>query len=111
MTREIDALVDTMIKHIVLWKLKASAADASKQENAQKIKELLEALPALIPEVHSLEVGLNFAEGNAAFDVALYSEFQTKEDLEVYRVHAEHVKAAGFVGEVTEDRVVVDYEN
>lgn len=99
-----------MIKHIVLWKLKENAAEASKQENAQKIKELLEALPAVIPEVHSLEVGLNFAEGNAAFDVALYSEFQSKADLEVYRVHAEHVKAAGFVGEVTADRVVIDYD-
>jgi hypothetical protein len=99
-----------MIKHIVMWKLKESAAGASKQENADKIKEILEALPATIPEVSVLEVGLNFAEGKAAFDVALYTEFETKVDLETYRVHADHVKAAGFVGEVTSDRVVVDYE-
>jgi hypothetical protein len=99
-----------MIKHIVMWKLKESAAEASKPENAEKIKEILEALPAAIPEVSALEVGLNFAEGNAAFDVALYSEFETKADLETYRVHADHVKAASFIGEVVSDRVVVDYE-
>jgi hypothetical protein len=99
-----------MIKHIVMWKLKESATEASKQENAEKIKEILEALPAAIPEVSALEVGLNFAEGNAAFDIALYSEFETKADLETYRVHADHVKAASFIGEVVSDRVVVDYE-
>ncbi len=99
-----------MIKHIVMWKLKASAADASKEENAQKIKEILEALPETISEVSALEVGLNFAEGNAAYDVALYTEFESKVDLETYRVHADHVKAAGFIGEVTAERVVVDYE-
>jgi len=99
-----------MIKHIVMWKLKESGEGASKAENARKIQRILEALPAAIPEVARVEVGQNFAEGEAAFDVVLYSEFESREALETYRVHADHVKAAAFIQEVTEERHVVDYE-
>ncbi len=99
-----------MIKHIVMWKLKESAEGSLRDENAQKMKTMLEALPAAIPELDALEVGLNFAEGDAAFDVVLYTALPSREALEAYRVHPEHVKVAGFIGAVTADRHVVDYE-
>ena len=100
-----------MVKHIVLWKLKDIAEDRSAQENALILKQGLEALRGKIKEIVTLEVGLNFNTTDAAYDVALYSEFKTKEDLKAYQKHPEHVKIAELVSQVREKRVVADYEN
>lgn len=118
-----------MIKHIVLWRLKDHALGASKQDNAEKLKALLEALRDTVKEIKYLEVGINaqaaVASGilppatlavpfaNAlpcAADVALYSEFSSWDDLDAYQKHPEHLKVAGFVQEVRLERHVVDYE-
>lgn len=98
-----------MIIHIVNWKLKAIEDEAEKIANGKLIKEKLEALKHKVDTIVKIEVGINFNESDAAFDVVLYSEFKTKEDLDVYQNHPEHLKAAGFVKEVVEKRVVVDY--
>jgi hypothetical protein len=99
-----------MIKHIVCFKLKDQAESASKQENARKIKQQLDALVGRVPGVLRLEVGINFVADPAAYDIALYSEFESREALEKYQTHPEHVKVVQFIGKVREARVVVDYE-
>ncbi len=116
-----------MIKHIVLWRLKDHALGASKQDNAEKLKALLEALRDTVKEIKHLEVGINAqASAQAAvasgvvdpslrspapcMDVALYSEFSSWDDLDAYQKHPEHLKVAGFVQEVRLERHVVDYE-
>ena len=98
-----------MLKHIVLFKLKAKAEGATKEENAKKIKQDLEALKGKIPQIRHLEVGLNSIMSEAAYDVAIYSEFANEADLNTYSRHPEHQKVAEFVGKVRESRVVVDY--
>ena len=98
-----------MVKHIVMWRLKDSAAGASKEENARKLKESLEALRLVIDDIVSLEVGINFNSSPAAFDVVLYSEFRDEEGLKAYQKHPEHLKIVDFVGEIRFDRAVVDY--
>ncbi len=100
-----------MIKHIVMWRLKDSALGASKEENALKLKESLEALKSEIGELKAVEVGINFNPSPGAFDVVLYSEFESREGLEAYQSHPEHVKIADLVGEIRSDRAVVDYED
>ena len=99
-----------MIKHIVMWKLAQVAENKSKDENARIIKEMIEALQQTIPQIHKIEVGINFNISDAAYDVVLYSEFKTVEDLEIYQEHPEHKKVAVFIGKVRTDRVVADYE-
>jgi hypothetical protein len=99
-----------MIKHIVTWKLKEEADGFTKEQNAQRIKQKLEALAGKIPEIKAIEVGINFNEAEAAYDVALYSAFESREALDTYQKHPEHVKAASLVGSVQCERVVVDYE-
>ncbi len=99
-----------MIKHIVLWKLKDQVEGTSKIENALKIITQLEDLKNHIPEIVQIEAGRNFNPSEAAYDVALYSMFVSKEDLEKYQTHPEHVKVASFVNSVVDERVVVDYE-
>lgn len=99
-----------MIKHIVMWRLKEFAAGASREENAAKLKQSLEALDGVIDEIAAIEVGINFNGSPAAFDVVLYSEFENREGLEAYQKHPEHLKIVDFVGEIRTDRAVVDYE-
>lgn len=98
-----------MIKHIVMWKLKDSALGFGKMENAEKIKVKLESLKGEIDGILEIEVGINECDSDQAFDVVLYSVFKDMKSLEAYHVHPKHVEVGKFVGEVREDRVVVDY--
>jgi hypothetical protein len=99
-----------MIKHIVLWKLKGCAEGAERDENARIIAARLQALAGAIPEIRRIEVGFNIATAEGAYDVALYSEFASREDLAVYQRHPAHQEVAGFIARVRESRAVVDYE-
>ena len=99
-----------MIKHIVMWNIKENHNGETKSELIAKLKSLLEGLSDKIEEIVELEVGVNFNPSDAACDVVLYSVFNSKEDLEIYQKHPEHVKVAGFVSEIRTDRRVVDYE-
>ncbi|MDQ2085072.1 Dabb family protein [Herbivorax sp. ANBcel31] len=99
-----------MIKHIVMWKLKESACGNTKEENAQIIKEKLESLEAKIPELLKIEVGIDFSKTENSADIVLYSEFNTKEDLEKYKVHPEHKAVVPFVVEAKSEGRVVDCE-
>jgi len=98
-----------MLKHIVLFKLKDHAEGRSKMENADTIKNDLEALIGKILQLRRMEVGINCVPGEAAYDVAIYSEFVNEADLNIYAKHPEHVRVAEFVGKVRESRAVVDY--
>ncbi|MBI2485358.1 MAG: Dabb family protein [Deltaproteobacteria bacterium] len=100
-----------MIKHIVMWRLKDSANGASKEENAKKLKSSLESLKDKISEIKHIEVGININQSDAAFDVVLYSEFDSMNDLQAYQRHPEHMKIVGFVNEIRSERAVVDYES
>ncbi len=99
-----------MIKHIVMWKLKETAEGKTKEENAKIIKEGLEGLKEKIDFLQAVEVGINFNGSEMAYDVALYTEFDSKEDLDRYQNHEEHLKVAAYVRKVNAARVVVDYE-
>ena len=98
-----------MLKHIVMWKLKENAEGNTKDENAKLMKEKLEALKAVIPEIGFIEVGFNAVPSPAAYDVSLYCEFKDEDALKTYQIHPEHVKVAEFVGKINDNRVVVDY--
>ena len=97
-----------MVKHIVFWKLKEQADGRSKAENAQLIKDKLEALKGQIDGLVNIEVGINFVEGN--YDVALYSEVVSREALDIYQNHPKHQAILPFVRSVVEDRKAVDYK-
>lgn len=98
-----------MVKHIVFWTLKETAAGRSAEQNAREIKTRLETLNGRIPGLIRLEVGIDLSRTEASADVALYSEFVDQAALDAYQVHAEHQAVADFIGEVRETRAVVDY--
>ena len=99
-----------MIKHIVMWRLNEEAGGATKEDNARALKARLEALPAVIPEIRRLEVGLNVKDSERAMDVVLYSEFDSLETLAAYSGHPAHHEVVAFVRELVSETRVVDYE-
>ena len=57
-----------------------------------------------------MDVGMNFAKEDRAMDLSIITSFATKEDLNAYAVHSEHVKVVEFIKSVVEYSKVVDYE-
>lgn len=92
-----------------MFRFKDFAEGADKTENINSLKSKLEALKEIIDEIKFFEVGINFGNSDAAYDLALCSEFESKEDLYSYQKHPEHLKVADFVKKVCETRVVADY--
>ena len=98
-----------MVKHIVLFKLKDEVPEAEKLVVMNKFKEAIEALPAVIPVIRKIEVGLNINPGET-WHIALYSEFDNLDDVKLYATHPLHVAAGKIIAEVKESRACVDYE-
>ena len=96
-----------MIVHIVMFKFK----EENKVTNIINAKGMLEALVDKIEPLNSMEVGVDFNQSERAFDLSLYSTFDTKEGLSTYATHPEHLKVVEFIREVTETSKVVDYVN
>lgn len=96
-----------MVKHIVSFKL--SGTPAERLDYATKFKQALEALPAKISVLKSIEVGIN---SNPAedWDIVLTAVVPTMEDVAVYAKHPDHVAAASIIAPVKESRACVDYE-
>lgn len=100
-----------MIKHIVFFGIADQAEGKSKAENALYIKEELEKLIDLIPELKKIEVGINHPDApDGNYDIALYSEFDSMADLEIYMNHPEHKRVGAYIGKVKTSRACVDYE-
>jgi len=85
-----------MLKHVVMWKLKEEAEGKTKAENALWMKEHLEALAGIVPEIKSLEVGINVLNSDMAYDAVLISTFENKETLEAYKVNPKHVEVSSY---------------
>jgi hypothetical protein len=94
-----------MIIHIVSFKLKPEFKD-----KAILIKQALETLKDCIPQIVKIEVGINLSKQANAFDLVLNSEFNSLEDIEIYRVHPEHEKVLKLIALYKQETMVVDYQ-
>lgn len=98
-----------MIKHIVLFKLKAFDTEAGKQAKMKEIKTGLENLLGIVPELKKINVGLNI-NPEEKWDIVLETEFESLEDLAAYAIHPEHVAVSkNLIASVKEDRACVDF--
>lgn len=82
-----------MLKHIVLFSLVDFDTSEAKQAQLSIIKQELEALPSLIPALHSLEVALNENPAES-YDFALTAVVDSLETLPDYANHPEHIRVA-----------------
>ncbi|MGN0310114.1 MAG: Dabb family protein [Bacteroides sp.] len=98
-----------MVKHIVLFRLREDVPAEKRLEAMRSFKAAIEALPERIEVIRKVEVGLNM-NPSEAWHIALYSEFDTLDDVRLYAAHPDHVAAGKLLAEVKESRACVDYE-
>jgi len=96
-----------MVRHIVTFKLRGTAEQ--RLAAARAFRDALLALPEQIPELVSMEAGVN-ENPKEDWDVALVAVVPTMEDVAVYSAHPAHVAAAAIVAPLKESRACVDYE-
>ena len=100
-----------MIRHLVFFSLADEAEGNAKAENILLVKEKLEALKDIIPEIKKISVSANHPHAPSDnYDIVLDSEFNSLEDLKTYAVHPEHQKVAAFISKVKTGRAAIDYE-
>ena len=92
-----------MVKHIVVYTIKE---EFDKDEAVKLIASKLEPLVGQIPGLLKMEVRRCYA----GMDYALYSEFETAEDVKNYRAHALHQEAKSHFHHMLNTRVSADYE-
>ena len=97
-----------MVKHVVMWRLNNSD-NLTKLSDIEEIEGLLLGLTKTINDLESLEVGRNFNEGDAAYDLVLITTHQSTESLNRYQDHHEHIKVATRIKSLVGSRVVVDF--
>ncbi|AZQ65340.1 Dabb family protein [Flammeovirga pectinis] len=99
-----------MYKHIVLWKLKDNVEGKSKAELSIIVKEKLESLKDVIPEIKVLDVGVNVGNyGASFFDVGMYITFNSKEDFLKYITYKEHDEVVAYIQSVMVAEEIVDF--
>lgn len=98
-----------MVKHIVLFKLQENLSNEERITVFKAFKAAIEALPTTIDFIRKVEVGHNI-NANEKFDIALYSEFDSLDDVKRYAVHPDHVAAAKLLAGKVDVRSCCDYE-
>ena len=99
-------------KHIVMWKFKEQHNGKSALENARWMKEQLEGLVGVVPELLSAEVGISPALEQAAsgeYDACLVSTFASPEALAAYKVHPKHKAISAYCKEARVKRLAFDW--
>ncbi len=95
-----------MIKHIVTFKLKGSPEE--RREAATRFAAALNELPALIPELRSIETGVNIND-REDWDVVLTATADTMADVAAYSAHPAHLAAVAIIAGCRAERACVDY--
>ena len=93
-----------------MWTLKENFEGMNKSEIAELIKVKLLKLKSEIPELKTIEVGINgfFQEKN--HDVVLITTFDNLESLKTYSAHLKHQEVVSFIKQVITGRAAVDFE-
>lgn len=94
-----------MVRHIVFFQF-PDHSEATKHA----VKDKIMSMQGKLDFVKHLEAGVNFSTEERAFDVALISDFETKEDLQTYATHPIHLEVVQFIKSLHAVSKVVDYE-
>ena len=94
-----------MVKHIVFFKL-----EDKRQAHCEVVKEKLLTMQENIDILQDIEVGINFAEEERAYDIALVTSFKDREDLAIYAKHPFHQDIIVYMKQIAISSKVVDYK-
>jgi hypothetical protein len=94
-----------MVKHIVFLKLEDNS-----EANKKVFQEKIMSMKGKIDILKYIEVGINFSTEERAFDLALITDFESKEDLNAYAINPIHQEVLSFLKANKTLTKVVDYE-
>ncbi|MCH5228830.1 MAG: Dabb family protein [Muribaculaceae bacterium] len=96
-----------MIKHVVMFKFKGTPEE--KYDVAKRFMEALIQLPCEIPQLKSMDVGININPAES-WDLVLTATANSMEDVALYSAHPAHMEAVEIIKPYKVDRACVDYE-
>ena len=94
-----------MLKHIVMWKFKEN-----EHGNMLIFRDRLLSLKGKIPQIRSMEVGININPSERSYDAVLIAEFDSLDDLNAYSTNPLHVEVSEFCKTIRTASASVDYE-
>lgn len=95
-----------MVRHVVTFQF--SGSSEVRRTVAASFRDALLALPAQIPQLKKIEVGIN--ENPAEnWDLVLIAEADSLEDVAIYSAHPAHVAAVALIAGHKAARACVDY--
>ncbi len=94
-----------MLIHIVCWKYKPETTESLRDEHRAKLR----ALPSMISDIESFDVGEDILHLERSFDTGLVAHFTDREALDHYNDHSEHQKVVAIGKEISEKVVSVDF--
>lgn len=94
-----------MIRHIVLIKMKED-----KKNLLPELKKKLQGLYPSIPTIRSIEIGDNIIESPVNWDLSFTALFDSKESINFYLDHPEHIAMITYLQKNCEPVSVVSYE-
>jgi hypothetical protein len=94
-----------MLAHVVFFKLQDPTT-----ENAEALQTKLQGLQGQVPQLRHIEVGIDIVRSERSYDVALYTKFDSMDDMQAYQIHPYHQEVLAFVRSVAASVVAVDYE-
>ena len=93
-----------MVRHIVLFKIK----DEFRAEIPDMVEKFY-GMKGKIEGLVNLEAGADFLHSDRSYDVALITEFSSREALEAYQTHPVHMPVKKRMHEVRSASVACDY--
>jgi len=94
-----------MLTHIVCWKYKPETTPEQRADHIARLR----ALPSVIPDILSFDVGSDILHLERSFDTGLVATYPDRAALDFYTDHAEHQKVAALGKEISERVVSVDF--
>ena len=94
-----------MLVHIVCWKYKSEVDESDRVRH----RESLAALPSVIDDIVSFNVGADILHLERSFDSGLVAVFPDRAALDRYTEHPEHQNVAAMGRELSQQTVSVDF--
>ena len=94
-----------MLTHIVCWKYRPETTEAERQDHVARLR----ALPDLIPNIISFNVGSDILHLERSFDTGLVAVYPDREAFDHYNDHPDHQAVAALGRQLAEKVVSVDF--
>ena len=94
-----------MIDHLVFLAVREDASSEDVEDLISSIRGLKDTVPGVV----DLSAGENFSERSGGYTHGLFVRFESREDLQGYMKHPDHLAVVEKLDALT-TRIVVDYE-